>query len=179
MIDLIPMSYLNEACFMSLNTDDKKYRMVLKMAQDYLKDVLGREFFDEIMAQYTANTLTSDNSTLYEDYIKDYLAWQTYFYYMKFANVDATPTGVRTFTDANSSIADDVKMYSLEKNILDRANFYKFNLINFINESQSNDSGKYPLYESKCRGEMSFAITSISSCDDTLFRVHKNIISNA
>lgn len=178
MTDLIPMSYLNEVCFLSLNTDDKKYRMVLKMSQELLRDILGREFFEEIDEQFLEHTLSDDNSTLYEGYIKDYLAWQTYFYYLKFANLDATPTGIRVFDDANSTIADDVKMFSLEKNVLERSNYYKYALLNFLDESQLNDSTKYPLYEKKCKEQMSFAITSISKCDNSMFKVHKNIITN-
>jgi len=35
---LIPLSYLNEACFLSLNIDEKKFKMVLKIAQEDLRD---------------------------------------------------------------------------------------------------------------------------------------------
>ena len=178
MTDLIPMSYLNEVCFLSLNTDDKKYRMCLKMAQEILRDILGKSFFEEIDSQFLVNNLTSDNSTLYEDYIKDYLAWQTYFYYLKFANVDATPTGIRAFSDDNSTLASDVQMFSLEKNVLERSNYYKFKILNFLDESQVNDSTKYPLYEKKCKDQLSFAITSISKTDNSLFKVHQNLITN-
>src|SRR5688572_6835916 len=140
MINLIPLSYLNEACFLSANIDAKKYAMVLKLAQQDLRDILGPEFYDEIEDEYNGDTLTSDNSTLYEDYIKDFLAWQTYFKFLKFANVEATPSGIREFKDENSDIASDIKMYSLEKNVLQEANNYKYRMVNFLKESQVNDS---------------------------------------
>src|SRR5687767_9544388 len=105
MINLIPLSYLNEACFLSLNVDEKKYNMVLKLAQQDLRDILGPEFYEEIEDEYNGDTLTSDNSTLYEDYIKDFLAWQTYFKYLKYANLDGTPSGFREFSDENSTVA--------------------------------------------------------------------------
>lgn len=180
MINLIPLSYLNEACFLSLNVDEKKYNMVLKLAQQDLKNVLGPEFYTEIETQYDANpqTLTSDNIALYDNYIKDYLAWQTYFKYLKFANTDATPTGIREFNEENSSIASDIKMYSLEKNVLQTANDYKYSLINFLKESQANDAMKYPLWEDKCKDEMSFSITSVDKKSDALIRVNKSIITN-
>lgn len=178
MTDLIPIAYLNEACFLSLNTDDKKYRMCLKMSQDHLKDELGREFFDQIEAQFVAGTLSSDNDTLYEEYIKDVLAWQTYFNYLKFANVEATPTGIRTFKDENSDIASDVQMFSLEKNVMAQANFYKYQMINYIKEQQANDSNKYPLFEDNCKEYMSFSITAVDKNSDALIRVNKSIQSN-
>lgn len=180
MTQLIPLSYLNEACFLSLNVDEKKYSMVLKMAQEDLKSLLSKPFYDEIVEQYRANpqTLTSDNNTLYENYIKDYLAWQTYFYYLKFANVDVTPTGVREFIEENSSIASDVKMYSLEKNVRERAVYYKNEIINHLNFEQSQDSTKFPLWVNRCTEQMSFAITAISKTSDAIIRVNKAVTTN-
>lgn len=175
MIELIPFSYLNDVCFLSLNTDDKKYRMCLKMSQDNLKDILGRSFYAEIETQYNTSTLTADNTTLYNDYLKDYLAWQTYFNYLKFANVEATPTGIRQFNDENSTVADDIKMFSLEKNVRAEADKNKFKIINFLKESRLNNSSIYPLWVDQCKKEMSFAITSVDGCSDAIIRVNKSI----
>lgn len=178
MINLIPLSYLNEACFLSLNVDDKKYQMVLKIAQDTLKSVLGEEFYEQIESQYEANTLTAPNETLYENHIKDYLAWQTYFYYLKFANLDSTPTGLREFSDENSSILSDVKMYGVEKNVMEFVNRYKYSIINFLKLEQERDSTAYPLFDSKCDYGFNFGITSVDKKSDALFKVNKSIITN-
>lgn len=180
MTNLIPISYLNEACFLSINTDDKKYRMCLKIAQEDLRDCLGKTFYDQIETQYNSDptTFDSNNSTLYEDYIKNYLAWHTYFNYLKFANTDATPTGIREFNDDNSSIASDVKMYSLEKNVLARANSYKYRMLNYIKLKQTESTTNFPLYTECCKPKFSFAITSVEKCDSTLISVNKAINTN-
>jgi hypothetical protein len=179
MAQLLTLSYLNDACFLSLNENDKKYQMCLKMAQEDLRDgILGREFYEQIESQYPAFTGASDNNTLYTNYLKDFLAWQTYFHYLKFANINATPTGIREFTDDNSSLASDVKMYALEKSVMSRANQYKFAAINFLKESQANDSTKYTLWEDTCREEFSFAITAVDKGSSALFKVNKTINTN-
>lgn len=178
MINLIPLSYLNEACFLSLNVDDKKYQMVLKVAQDTLKEIIGEEFYEQIESQYDSNTLSADNDALYEGHIKDYLAWQTYFYYLKFANVDSTPTGLREFNDDNSSIVSDVKMYSLEKNVMEFVNRYKGMMVTFIKLEKEKDSDKYPLFNCKCDYGFNFGITSIDKTSDAMFKVNKSIITN-
>jgi hypothetical protein len=178
MSQLLTLSYLNEACFLSLNENDKKYLMCLKMSQDNIRDILGREFFEQIESQYPDFTGASDNSTLYTNYIKDFLAWQTYFNYLKFANVNATPTGIRTFNDENSSIASDIQMYSLEKHVLQEANNYKFRMLNYLKETQDNDSTKFSLYEQRCTEQLSFAITSIDKSNNTLIKVNKSITTN-
>jgi hypothetical protein len=176
MTALLDLDYLNTACFLSLNTDDKKYNMVLIMAQQELEQILGREFYEQIESQYPS--YTGDNSTLYTNYIKDYLAWQTYFYYLKFANAEATPTGIREFNDENSSVLSDVKMYSFEKNVYEASVRYKNRMINYIKEQQIRDSTKFPLYESKCQDQFSFAISAIDKRSDSLVKVNKSIITN-
>lgn len=173
---LIPLTYLNEACFLSLNEDDIKYQMALEMAQDDLQDILKSEFYTQIESQYP--NYTGDNLALYDPYIKKYLAWQTYFNYLKFANVNATPTGIREFSDENSTIASDIKMYSLEKNVRSEADRRKYKIINYLKESQSNESSKYPLWEDDCKEYMSFAITAVDKSSDMMIRVNKSIIDN-
>ena len=176
MTAILDLDYLNTACFLSLNTDDKKYNMVLYMAQQELEQILGREFYEEIETDYP--NYTGDNATLYTNYIKDYLAWQTYYYYLKFANAEATPTGIREFNDENSSVLSDVKLYSFEKNVLEAAVRYKNRMINYIKEQQIRDSTKFPLYESKCQDGFSFAISAIDKRSDSLVKVNKSIITN-
>lgn len=178
MINLIPIAYLNEACFLSLNTDDKKYQMCLKLSQDTLEEVLGGEFYDEIVNEYDTDTLTADNDSLYDPFIKDYLAWLTYFNYLKFANADSTPTGIREFSDDNSSVVSDVKMYSFEKNVRANVEFYKAKMINFLKKEKANDNTKYPLYKEQCEMAFGFAITSIDKKSDVLIKVNKAIITN-
>jgi hypothetical protein len=178
MIKLIPNSYLNEACFLSLNADDKKYEIVLKDAQMDLEDILGQEYYTEITTQYRAKTFTAPNNTLYEDYLKDFLAWQTFYHYLKFSNVDMTPTGAREFSEDNSTIIADVKMYSLEKNVLNKATRYKFRMLNFLKNEQAKDSTAYPLYKAKCMDQVSFTITAIDKSSDKLIKVNKAINTN-
>lgn len=178
---LIPLHYLNEACFLSVNEDDKKYAMCLKMSEGDLKSILGRDFYNELQTQFDTTTFTPDNEELYEEAIKDYLAWRTYFHYLKFANVNATPTGIRTFNDDNSSLAEDIKMYSLEKNV--KAQFVKYqnDIINTIKRIRNTNKDAYPLYDT-CGGAPveTFCFTSITGCSraQVNISVGKSLFSN-
>lgn len=178
MINLIPLSYLNEACFLSLNVNSKKYQMLLKIAQDTLGNIIGKEFYAEIETQYDADTLSTDNDALYDPYIKDYLAWKTYFEYLPFSNSDETPTGTRKFIDENSEVISDVELYARQRNVGTKVNFYKGELISFLKLAQEKDSTKYPKYEQKCSEEFSFGITAVSKESNALFKVNKTIINN-
>jgi hypothetical protein len=161
-----------------LNTDAKKYQMLLKIAQDNLKQLLGAEFYLQIETQYNTETLSTDNDALYDPYIMDYLAWRTYSEYMGFGNGDETPTGTRKFKDDNSELLSDIEMYARQKNVTSKVTFYRNEMLNFIKEAKANDSTKYPLYTEKCIEEFSFGITALDKRSDAIFKVNKTIINN-
>lgn len=180
---LIPLDYLTEACFLSPNNADKKYKMVLELAQDQLKSILGLEFYQEIETQYAPqnDTLTVANAALYEGYIKKYLAWQTYVFYIQFSQADDTPTGIREHIDENSSIISDIKLSARERNIQNKAMFYKSEMVTFLKSAQLNDSTAYPLWSCGCCGEqMSWGISGVSTNGEAtrVFSVNKAIINN-
>ena len=177
---LIPLSYLNEACFLSLNINEKKFKMVLKLAQESLRDILGAEFYEQIETQYAASgdTFSTENAALYEGYIKDFLAWQTYLFHLKFSQSDSTPTGEREFSDENSTVLADVKLFAKEKNISAQANHYRYKMINFIKLEQSKDATKYTLYNDTCKEEVSWGISSVSGKSDAAFKITKAVRDN-
>lgn len=152
--------------------------MCLKIAQDNLKQLIGGEYYEQLETQYNSNTLSIDNDALYDPYIKDYLAWQTYLNYMGVANSDSTPTGEREFIDENSSVLSEVKMYSKQKYINKMLNFYRGEMIRFLKEAKERDSTKYPLWSEKCDYGFSFGVTSITKTNYDLFKVNKSMTNN-
>lgn len=179
-IELIPIAYIQEICLISDNIDQKKIRTALEMAQEDLEDVLKREFYEQVKSQYEADTLTDDNTSLYDPYIKKYLAWQANFYYIGKAQFDSTATGFRNFTDENSTLISDVNLYAQEKKIRERADRHKSKMINFLNEAQANDSTKYPLWESECKDVTGIAFTAIDKDGSAaaIARINGKIINN-
>lgn len=160
---LIPLAYLNEACFLSLNIDEKKFKMVLKIAQEDLRDVLGGEFYEQIETQYAPanDTFSVANATLYEDYLKDFLAWATYHRYLGFSQSESTPTGERQFSDDNSTLLEDIKLASKEKNVKAMVSRYKDKIINYLRNQRTLSSTAFPLWVDVCTEEFGFGISCI------------------
>lgn len=175
---LIPLAYINEACSVSQNIDEKKMKANLEEAQADLREVLGPEFYEDILDQYENDSFTSANDTLYEDYIKNFLAWQAYFYSLGFSQSESTPTGERAFTDENSTILQDVQLYSKEKNVKRRAQRYKYDLINYLTLEQSKDSTAFPKWEQPCNEEFSFGITSVSKENNAMISINRVVKDN-
>lgn len=179
---LIPLTYLTEATMQSQNIDEKFFKMHLKRAQHDLEDILGPEFYEEIETQYDPNndTFTSDNATLYEDYLKDYLAWRTYYKSLGMSQSFSTPTGEREFSEESSTVLTDIKFFSKEKTILAESNYYKNRIINFLRLEQSKDSTKYPLWDDTCKDEFGWAISSITrdSHQDAVISINRALTTN-
>ena len=53
-------------------------------------------------------------------------------------------------------------MYSFEKNIKERATFYKNALINFLRASRINNTSSYPLWIDSCQEINDFSISAIT-----------------
>jgi hypothetical protein len=183
---LIPLSYINEACFLSTNIDEKKIKPALEEAQIDLRAALGAEFYEEIETQYapSGDTFTAANAELYEDYIKKYLAWQAYFYSLGFSQLDSTPTGFRAFKDDNSDLASDVQLFSLEKNAKAKAFKFKSAMIDYLKLQQyryaQGVSGAYAFakWTDTCKEEFQFAISAIGREKDEIFAVNKAVTYN-
>lgn len=183
---LIPLSYINEACSVSTNIDEKKLKPNLEEAQLDLLNVLGAEFYEEIEQQYApaGDTLTAANAELYENYIKNFLAWSSYFYSLGFSQTESTPTGERSFKEENSDLASDVQLYSKEKNVKRLVFKYKSAMIDYLKLQQYRYSqgvaGAYPFtkWVNNCREEFQFGFSSIGKENDDLFAVNKAVTVN-
>lgn len=183
---LIPLSYINEVCAVSTNIDEKKLKPNLEEAQFDLLNALGPEFYEEIESQYavSGDTFTTANAELYENYIKNFLAWQAYFYSLGFSQLESTPSGERSFSDDNSELATDIQLYSKEKNIKAKAFKYKSAMIDFLRLHQyrfaQGVQGAYEFakWEDKCRDEFQFGISGIGRGGGETFAVSKAVNSN-
>lgn len=177
---LIPLNYLTEACFLSANIDEKKFKPSLEEAQDELLNILGPEFYEQIEAQYDplTDTLSTDNALLYENYIKKFLAWQTYLYSIGFAQSESTATGERAFKDDSSDLITDIKLSAKERNVERRAARYKNKIINFLRLAKDKNSTKYPLWIDQSCHEMLWGISSVGAKSDKLFTINKTVRYN-
>lgn len=183
---LIPLDYINESTFVSKNIDEKKLKPSLAEAQMDLRAILGAEFYEEIETQYapSGDTFTAANAALYEDYIKDFLAWTAYFYSLGMSQLDSTPTGERSFNDGNSTLASDIQLFSKEKNVKRFAFKFKSAMIDYLKLNQYNysrgDATAYPYakWVEKCTEEFQFGFSAIGKENDDIFAVNKAVTLN-
>ena len=145
---LITYAYLKEETDISQVVDNVKLDNPIKNAQDRLKALIGVSFYNQIEAQVitTPKTLSTANLTLFDPYVKQFLAWQAYLFYLPKSNTYETRTGTRTFKEENSDPASDKIMGEQIAMAKQQAIFYRDTMINFLNSAKRASSSNYPLY---------------------------------
>lgn len=178
MIKFITYAYLRSECDISTNIEDKVLDNKIKMSQNMLRMILGTAFYQEIETQNpisSTNTLTADNLALYDPYLKQFIAWQAYEYWIIKANFAETKSGIRVHTEENSEIASDKQMGELIAMSKRQAQMYKGYMMSYLKESQANNSGRYPLYGS-CGSDhfgSGIHITAVKKRDTTYCRINR------
>ncbi len=174
MSKLITYQYLRQETDISQNVDNKSLDNPIKRAQDMLSFLFGKAFYEQIETQFDSNNLSTDNDALFDPYIKKFLAWQAYEFYLVKANVYETRTGFRQFTDENSEVASDVVMGNIIKDAKQWTQFYKGEMLSYIKQQQRIDSSKYPLYRD-CGDKVGsgFHITAITVRDKTNRKINR------
>lgn len=155
----------------------------IKWAQDQLEFMLGREFYDEIYTQGTTTptTFSTANGSLFDPFVKQFLAWTAYHDYIIKANSYETRTGVRVFKEENSDPASDGMMNNRIKLAYDKMVFYKGKMINYILEQQNASSSNFPLYKKDCQNMKlgsSFGITGVKKIDTSQRDITQRTIQN-
>lgn len=179
MSKLITYAYMKEETDISSVVENSKLDNPIKNAGDRLKALIGKLFYDELVSQVitTPKTLTTANNTFFDPYVKQYLAWQAYEFYIVKANSFETRIGVRIFKEDNSDAASDKMMGEQIAMAKRQSQFYKDVMINFLRTSQRNSSTAYPLYTmtGTCTTGSAFGISAISKIDTVSFKITSSI----
>lgn len=182
MVELITYAYLRAETQISKNIPDDELTTPLKRSQDILKMLLGTMFYEQIETQFPSS-FDTDNGQLYDPYIKQFLAWQSYQFWLPKANFKSTPSGMRVHTEENSVVATDAQMATLYSDAKQQAQFYKENIYAFICKKRYTNSQAYPILDdcdcSRKKLGTGFHITAVGRKDNIYVRINKNIDFNA
>lgn len=120
---------------------------ILPAQRQYLRPFLGDDFYDEILDQAeNVGTLTADNNTLIDDYLKPMLAY--YIVYDAFPSiaVNITSRGIMVNESETSVAASSSTQSMLRQNYLSMGERWEKDADKFIKDQQEADSTKYPDY---------------------------------
>lgn len=179
MSKLITYAYFKEETDISAIVDNEKLDNPIKQAQDRLKSILGTTFYEQIVTQNATlpKSFSTENLALYDPYIKQYLAWQAYYFYIVRANSYETRVGVRIFREDNSDPASDKMMGEIIALAKQNLQSYKEALVNFLASAKRNSTSNYPLYTESCGSVVgnSFGISAVKKIDTVNYKIESTI----
>lgn len=134
---LITKNELIKLCALSQTADDARVNVCIQQAQNSLRAVLCRDFFNELITEFEAESYTGLNETLVEVYIRPYLSWLAYEKYVLIGSQANTKAGFREHLDDDSQPVTDQRLKSLMKNAYEQSEYHKRDMINYLYENEN------------------------------------------
>ena len=118
----ISPSEIKAKSFIDENVDEKPLReSILYCQEEYTKAILGTALYDEIKGQIEAGTITANNTTLRNNYIRPALQWWVVYEAMDELHTKATNKSVMQKKSDNSEPVDLNTILALKSKYRNRA----------------------------------------------------------
>jgi len=144
-IKLITEKELDEVWKPSENLQANKKSKAIEEAQELqLYKILGAEFYDEIIEQATANTVTADNQIII-DKSKKIIAYWAEFYALDAVYANAFNKGFNSPNSEYGGVAESEAMKDNKRTANQKADEYTVRLIKYLCDNRA----LYPLYDAK------------------------------
>lgn len=96
------------------NIDNDNINPIIFIAQStYLKSFLGLKLYTKIYNDFVADTLSGEYLIIFEEYLKDILAFQTAVLYVDFSSYKISQNGIHKVSGENMQLLDDSETQSL------------------------------------------------------------------
>ena len=133
---------------LSKNVTEKQLNPCILDAQiRVLKGTMCASLYDEVYTQFLSDTLTAENQTLLEDYIKPLLVFASYSNYLVMAGKRSTATGIVKVVGDNLEQVTREELKDIKTAIEHSQDTYQNNLSNFL----ECNTDVYPLFLDCCK----------------------------
>ena len=123
-----------------------------------LKGTMCASVYNEVYDQFIANTLTSENQTLLDDYVTPLLVFASYVNYLTTAGKRSTSTGIVKVGGDNLEQVTREELKDIISENKEKRDYYQNSLSNFL----ESNTDIYPLFLDCCKTQKAgFNITSI------------------
>ena len=121
-------------------------KYIITTQRKYVKPALGGDYYDELLTQVEGSTLTADNETIIESFIKPMLAHYVVYECYNRIHYQISNQGTM-LNDTEFSRQGSSFDYSQSRNFfVIQGDNIKKQMDEYIKDVQENDNSKYPLY---------------------------------
>ena len=140
----ISIEVLKDQSVINENVDSKLLQPTLIMVQDiYLKQVIGKELYAELITQVNAESVTALNTTLLTDYIQPYLINKVVSELVIDVNYKIKNKSLMVGSSDNAQPLDSSGMSIVQTKYRLIAENYRVNLVDYLTENRLD----YPLFK--------------------------------
>ena len=144
---LITVAQIKNKSLINGNADAQKLGIMIERSQDlYLREILGKEFYDHLIA---AVTYTAAEQTLIDDFIFKFLMVRTEIEACVHFNWDIRNKNVGPSNDQYAQAGDWESIDKLKNDLNKQAYLYRNMLVVYLNDN----AASFPLYDQKCDSE--------------------------
>lgn len=108
----------------------------------YVQNIMGSEFYEDILEKFENQTLSPEETTLVQDYIKPAVMWRTVSLALPWLQFNLRAKGVLTNTDDNAFATSTLDLKYLRNEASNRAEFQENLLVKYL----CKENNLYPLY---------------------------------
>jgi len=120
---------------------------ILTTQRKYVKEVLGVEFYNEILTQVEGASLTADNTIIVNNFIKPMLAHYVVYEVYSKIHTQLTNQGVMENNTERSNQVESFEYSQSRDFYINKADFWRTDMIEYIKEAKKEDSTKFPLFK--------------------------------
>ena len=173
--------FISEEVFKSMipsarNVSDTQtiYYSIAISQNNVIKDMMGRDFYDDMVSKYTlfvdsGTSMTTEYSYLMNNYLKPILAFSTYKRMINNMSFKLRDGGLRSSVDANSELAQYQDRQSIIQEITNDINQFINDMKHYIHDN----AGAFPLYKMGFEGSQDGASNTLSI--GKVENPHKNV----
>ena len=149
----ITLEELKRKSIIDGNVDTDKLVQFVEVAQDtVLQNYLGTRLYTTLQTQVINSSLTTDNATLVNTYIKPMLIWYTQATYLPYAAYQISNGGIYKHNSENASSVTESEITKLTRHATETADFYAKRFMDYMDDNStlypdyigSQDGGMYP-----------------------------------
>ena len=141
---LIDIGVLKECTPTSYNLDGHWITGMIEYSEwEHIRLCLGIPFYNELVLQVNTQTLTIDNQTFYDSFLKSCVAWFVLYESAFFIHTRAENKGVTQNTDDKSVEASGNTVGAYKKTALKHAESRREQMLKYLNDNKT----LYPLFD--------------------------------
>ena len=122
-------------------------KYILTSQRKYVKPVLGKDYYNELLTQIAGGSLTTDNTIIVDNFIKPMLAHYVVYEVYSKVHTQLTNQGAMENNTEQSNQANNFEYSQSRDFYINKADFWKKDMIEYIKEAKDDDSTKFPLFD--------------------------------